>query len=43
MHSQPFTFEWENTVAQRYIYNYTSVFHNICLKGLYMHKRLHEI
>ena len=39
-----------NTALQRhvvfkifYTYNYMSLFHNICLKDLYRHKRLCEI
>jgi hypothetical protein len=42
-----FTAEWENIVPQRHVffkifclYNYTSLFHNIYLKGLYRHERL---
>jgi hypothetical protein len=41
----PSTAEWENTVLQCrflfiicHIYNYTSLFQNECLKGLYRHK-----
>ena len=46
----PFMYEPENTATQcgvifkiSCIYKYMSLFHNICLKGLYRHKRLCEI
>jgi len=42
--------EWENNVPQSHvlfnifcIYNYTFLFHNICLKDLYMPYRLCEV